>query len=177
MQTKIITGAAEIRKHITSIGNRGAKLDKDIQLAALSVLAHIDQHGDVTLADALVNAMPKSSRKLALVEAMLACGKVRLLDKAELTPELKALGRVFAYDKERKTDLQQLEEKPWYEWRKEAPVAMAFDAQKATAALLAKIKLHSGLTVAGIDEAKANLREALAALEAMGEAAPAAQPE
>lgn len=168
MQAKIISGAAEIKKAIASIANRGAKLDGDIQSAALSVLAHIEQHGDTTLADALVNAMPKSGRKLALVEAMVGCGMIRVLGKEELTEEDKLHARVFALDRTKATNLDALQAKPWYEWRKEAPVAVAFDIQKSTTTLLTRIKAaamkQGGLT--GVAEARKNLEAMLALLPA-----------
>lgn len=63
----LMTKAAEMEKAIASIANRGKKLDADIHQAACSTLAHAINHGDVTLAQKLVAAMPKSARTKALM--------------------------------------------------------------------------------------------------------------
>lgn len=161
---ELIRGAADIDKAIASIKARGAKLDEAIWITGLSVLAHASEHGDTTPADRLVNAMPKGGRKLALVEWMLAFGQVAHLDKGA-TDAIKA-GRVFKLDRAKKLDLDAAELKPWYEFKKEAPVSTAFDAQKACHALLARIKgaAQSGLAIEGRATAIKELQEALAVL-------------
>lgn len=70
--------AAEINKAIASIHTRGKKLDADIQTAGLSILNHANEHGDSTLADKLVLALPKGSRKLALTEWLLEIGRAHV---------------------------------------------------------------------------------------------------
>ena len=139
MKTVIITGASAINKAIDSIKNRGAKLDTSIQQAGLSVMAHASEHGDTTCADRLVQAMPKGARKLALVEWMLAFGQIVLLDKATDAEAIKA-GRMFKLDRTRTLDLNSAEDKAWHEFKKEAAVSTAFDAQAAVANVLARMK-------------------------------------
>lgn len=164
----LIVGAAAITKAITSIATRGAKLDGDIQLAGLSVLSHIAQHGDVTLADKLVQAMPKGARKLALVEWMLAFGQVRVLDKANAEDKAKiADGATLGFAKDKATDIASATEKPWHEFRKEKPVADAFDAQAAVLRVMAQFKRagENGLTVENRTEALTEARALVALLE------------
>lgn len=145
MKTKIINNAAAIDKAILSIKNRGAKLDGDIQIAGLSVLAHIDAHGDTTLADRLFNVMPKGARRLALAEWMLAFGKVRTLVKtSKEDAEAIAAGRVFAFDKTKATNMEGAEAMMWHEFRKEKAVAEAFDVQAAVKSLLARVQTMQG---------------------------------
>ncbi len=142
---KLINGAAAIDKAILSIKNRGAKLDVDIQVAGLSVMAHIEAHGDTTLADRLYNAMPKGARRLALAEWMLAFGKVRALSKANKDDAAAiAEGRVFAYDKSKSTDMDSAIKTPWHEFRKEKEVAEAFDVQAAVQSLLKRVQNAQG---------------------------------
>ena len=132
--------AAEINKAIASIATSGKKLDADIQAAGLSIIHHADAHGDSTLADKLVQALPRGSRKLALVEWMLAFAKLRLLDKANPDDASRiAAGSFFAYDKTKRTDLESAAQKPWYDFKPEAPVLTAFDAQAAVQGVLAKL--------------------------------------
>ena len=168
MTVKLIVGTAAINKAIASIKNRGAKLDNDIQIAGLSVLAHVQEHKDSTVADSLVNAMPKSARKLALVEWMLAFGCMRLLDrtKKDEAEAIKA-GRVFKYEKERTTDLEGAQEKKWHEFKPEAAVATAFDAQSAVASLLARMRAaqQKGLNIEHREQALADARALVAMLE------------
>lgn len=136
MTIKLITETKLIDKAIASIANRGKKLDGDIQVAALSVINHIEKHGDVTLANRLFDALPKGARRLALAEWFLAFGKLAA-NADKLT--VKA-GVHFVYAKGKTTDLVGGEETPWYEMKKEADVATAFDVQAELARLLAKIK-------------------------------------
>jgi hypothetical protein len=74
----IISGAAAIGVAIASITNRGKKLDKDIQIAALSAMAHHvgAGSGDTTLINRLVTAMPKGSRVNALRDFISVFGAV-----------------------------------------------------------------------------------------------------
>lgn len=72
----LIVGAKAIDKAIASITNRGAKLDRDIQIAALSAMQHHVEHGDVTLINRLVSAMPKGSRVKRLSAFINAFGAV-----------------------------------------------------------------------------------------------------
>jgi hypothetical protein len=65
-QTSIFVGKDAISKAIGSIGRASTKLTKDIQLAAVSVVMHAVQHGDVTLADNLLDACGKGIRRDAL---------------------------------------------------------------------------------------------------------------
>ena len=64
---EIIKGQAAIIKLVDSIKVRGARLDTDLHLAAVSCAAHWAEHGDYTVASRLLKAMPKSTRRNALV--------------------------------------------------------------------------------------------------------------
>ncbi len=114
MAIKLIEGTAAITKAIASIANRGKKLDNDIQLAGLSVLNHIQLHGDVTVANKLFDALPKGARRLALAEWFFAFGKLSAnTDKASVKE-----GVHFVHDKSKSTALAGATEMPWYQMRK-----------------------------------------------------------
>lgn len=165
MATKLIQGASAIDKAILSIKNRGAKLDGDIQTAGLSVLAHVAGCGDTTLADRLYNAMPKGSRRLALVEWMLAFGSMTLLDKADADQKARiALGHVFKYDKAKAHDAEGAEGTLWHEFRKEKEASDAFDVQAAFASLMKRIQSAQKAGKVKIEHAE--LIEKLAAVQA-----------
>ena len=63
----IIEGSGAILKAIESIASRGKKLDHDIHKAALSVAVHAYGCGDITLAQRLIEALPKGFRRNALL--------------------------------------------------------------------------------------------------------------
>lgn len=157
---KLYENAAAITKAIVSIQGRGAKLDGDIHVAGVSVLAHASQHRDTTLADRLVNAMPKGARKLALVEWMLAFGQMAKLDP-KLDKEAIAAGRLFKMDDTRTLDIPGAIGMPWVEFKKEADVITAFDAQAAVKSVLTRLTAAaaSGKTIENramaLDQAKA----------------------
>jgi hypothetical protein len=74
----LIVGAVNIGVAITSITSRGKKLDKDIQIAALSAMSHHvgAGSGDTTLINRLVTGMPKGSRVNALRDFISVFGAV-----------------------------------------------------------------------------------------------------
>lgn len=161
-----IVGADAIGKAIASIALRGANLDRDIHIAGVSALAHAasranEGHGDPSLLDKLVNAMPKGSRRLALVEWILAYGQVRKLvpsDKAD-NEAIKG-GRIFAFDKERKLDLASAEATPWHEFRREPSIQTAFDAQAAVKSIIQRVNAaaQKGMTIEGREQALADAK-------------------
>lgn len=159
----IIANAADIKKAIASIANRGAKLDNDIHTAAVSVLAHAAKHGDSTLADALVQALPKGARRNALIQMLLSYGTLVMVDKAVA----KATGRMFQHDKTRQFDEAGAIANPWYNFKKEADPLTVFAADKAVQALLDKLTKAkaNGLTVEGAEAALATAKALVAALE------------
>lgn len=63
---KLLHTQDDINKAIDSIRNRGARLDADIQIAAVSTTLHAVLHGDCILINRLISAMPNGSRVNAL---------------------------------------------------------------------------------------------------------------
>ena len=127
------TGAAMKADH-AKWGARGAKWVKDGQTFGLEVLEHVDAHGDVTVADSLVNAMPKGTKRNAMIEWLISFGKLALLD----TPN-KDTGALFKFDKARITNLAGAKEKPWQEFQPEPDPLLVFDAQAVTIKALEKL--------------------------------------
>lgn len=131
--------AAGIDAGIKSIVNRGDKLDKLIQQVACSVVNHIDQHGDITLANRLQVSMPKGSRSNALTAFLLATAKlkVRVLP-ANATKAMKDAFKdmPFEFDREGKTDMAAAQTKPWYEFKKPKSIEQEFGTKELKAAIL-----------------------------------------
>lgn len=63
----VVLSQADSTKMIASIAKRGANLDRDIHQVAVSAAVHYCDHGDITLANKLLAAMPKAARKNALL--------------------------------------------------------------------------------------------------------------
>lgn len=80
-QVNIIKEAKALTKAINSIIRRGVQFDQDVHTAAVSCLFHAEQHGDVTLATRLVNGMPRSSRRKALIHWFSKHGKMAYKEK------------------------------------------------------------------------------------------------
>lgn len=117
---------ADIELAIKSIAGRGASLDKDIQLTGLSILAHIEQHKEVSLFQKLYAALPKGSRTNAMVAWALAFGAIEVnLDKATKKE------RPFLYVKGKATDLAGATEKPWFDFKKPAAPDVEFNVEAA----------------------------------------------
>jgi hypothetical protein len=112
---KILKDAKAIGSLITEIGKTGKKLDKDIQQASVSIIAHVEECGNITLANRLVTNMPKGSRVNAVISHMTLNGKMKFDDKS---------GKIV-YNKNKKTDLQNAQDKPWWTEKPEAPFTPA----------------------------------------------------
>lgn len=152
----LIIGTEALRKEFTSIAAAGKKLDGRIQVAGLSVLSHIEQHGDVTVATALVNelfgALSKGHRKAALTDWLVKYGKVKLN-----TDDATRKAQPFLYDKSATTDLQGGVDEPWFDCKLDKdPVDLDF--AKLLAALLAKASKPDAKLVPGQEELLAAVR-------------------
>lgn len=128
----LIVGTALIGKEIARIGKAAAKLDTDIHVAALSVASHAFEHGDITLAQKLVEALGKGHRRNALLAWLTAFGP--------FAPD--ETGKSVVHVKIAAFELDKAKAKPWYDFKQEPafkPVVLAdmLDAliKKAQAAL------------------------------------------
>lgn len=125
---------AGIELAIKSITNRGASLDRDIQLTGLSVLAHIAKHKEVSLFQKLYAALPKGSRSNALVAWGLQYGAIAVnMDKDTKK------ARPFVY-LDKPTDLVEATKKPWFDFKKPKDVADEFNPELAFLTFMARIE-------------------------------------
>lgn len=75
---QLIVESKPLAKLVSSIAERGIKLDADMHLAACSVLAHTAAHRNKTLIGNLVEALPKSARRKALIDWFERFGPYRI---------------------------------------------------------------------------------------------------
>lgn len=130
--------AAEMKKDHKNWGTSGTKWIKDGQALAMEVLEHVGQHGDSTVADSLVFAMPKGTKQTAMIEFLVNFGKL----VPHPSPDKKN-GKFFQFSKDKSTDLVGAAKMPWYEFQPEPEGIDVFDAQAVTLAALRKIIANS----------------------------------
>jgi hypothetical protein len=119
-----------ILKRIGAIGKASAKLTKDIQSVAVACALHAIAHGDVTLADQLVDAVGKSLRRASL----------RAWFEKQAPMYLPKGKDKFAFDALRAEDMRKLSTEEleakfdalaWEDAKPEAPVISVFDVSDA----------------------------------------------
>ena len=148
---KLFTNKADLVAAIEDIRSTGKKLDSMIWVAGVSVLAHIDQHGDISLAQSLVDAMPKGSRVNALIAFMEKFGKVRY----------DATKKALVFAKTKTTDLEGAQGKSWVEFKPEPPYrAVTIEAMIASNVKLADKRIadndpRDDINVSRLDDMRA----------------------
>ena len=126
-QVILIKDAKKLGTAITSIRTRGAKLDNDIHTTACSCLFHAAPkevgglgHGDVTLMTKLVDAMPKSGRRKALIHWVNEHSMMGYIEKEQRFKMTKAKSKSWKLDKAIET--------PFWEFTQEkAPTELTID--------------------------------------------------
>jgi hypothetical protein len=119
---KLVDSVPAIEKLLASIKTRGATLQKDIHVAACSILQHVGKHSDVRLVSKLLESMPDMSRKNAIKAWFESFGPVAWNEKGEIK-----------YQPATKLQLATAMGKPFWSFKPEADyvpldVAKAFDS-------------------------------------------------
>lgn len=139
----------QILAAIQNITITGKCLDQSVQSVGLDVLQHVEMHGEVSLANKLLKALPKGARAKALADWLQLHGKI-------IVNTDKATAKQFplVYHKQGTTLLEAAAAKPWYECKKDKPLADEFDFAGKLAALIkhAQAAQAKGMTVKGADK-------------------------
>lgn len=125
MTIKLITDMAKAIKAVEAVQATGAKLADDIHVVACSALYHAQEHGDVTLMQRVVNALPGFARRNALLAWAVAFGKFSIDED----------GTNVIYDKHSETKLELAMAKPFWDFKPEAAFK-PFDLQEEMAKLI-----------------------------------------
>ena len=131
---KLFTTKATLVAAIEDIRVTGKKLDGMIWVAAVSVIAHVEKHGDVTVAQTLVDAMPKGSRVNALLAYLEEFGKMAW-DAAD---------KKLVYAKTKASNVQGAMGISWVEFKPEPPY-QSMTLETAVAALIKKAQDRAAL--------------------------------
>jgi hypothetical protein len=147
-QSSLILGTAAIKSAILTVQTSGKRLDDLIQTVGLSVLNHVELHGDVTVVNSLYLSMPKGSRSKALAEWLMAHGKV-----VANTDRKAAKTAPFVFEKSKATKLDAAMQAPWFTFAPEPAVVDMFDFQAALKSLLARAEKaeKAGQKIEGAD--------------------------
>lgn len=130
---KLFVGTAAIQKELGSIKTASAKLDQRIQVAGLSVLAHVAEHHNITLFNELLDSMGKGHRKTAMVEWALKSGTI---SKNEVDGKLDK-DMPYKWDKSKTLNMEQAADVAWFNFKPEN-LDDTFDFAKMLGALLNK---------------------------------------
>ena len=138
----------QILAAIQNISITGKCLDQSVQSVGLDVLQHVELHGEVSLANKLLKALPKGARAKALADWLQLHGKI-------IVNTDKATAKQFplVYHKQGTTLLEAAAAKPWYECKKDKPLAVEFDFAGQLMSLLKRANeaASKGLEVKGAD--------------------------
>lgn len=133
-QVTLIQDTSKVNVLIEAIKKAGAKLEGEIHQAACSALWHAEQHGDVTIMQKLIDALPGFARRNALIAWAVEFGKFKA-DKE---------GKSVEFNKFGKTGLiERAMDKPFWEFKPEAPF-QAFDMKAELAKLLKRAEKAAG---------------------------------
>ncbi len=158
----VVLSQADSTKMIASIAKRGANLDRDIHQVAVSASAHYQAHGDITLANALLLAMPKSARRNALFSWFLQYLPSTGANTSKSKDERASAPLVHVQGVERTFDMAKAAGNPFWDLKAKEGTA-EFDCGAYISSLLKRISdaaMKDGVT----PEQKAKLLDAAKAL-------------
>lgn len=121
----------ELKDKVDNWVARGKKWTLEGQTLGLAILAHIEQHGDTTIANRLLTGMPKGTKRNAMAEWLMAFGKLQINDD-----KASASTSPLKFAKDKVTNIAGAAAKPWFDFQPEKDIAEVFDIQKAVQAIL-----------------------------------------
>ncbi len=110
ISVKLVTGKENIMKAIKEISVTGKTLEVLIHNTACSVLAHIEKHREVSLANQLVEAIPNLARKNALRDWFVSFGQLVFDEETKL----------LTFKKTKKTNQAEANQNPFWLFKPEA---------------------------------------------------------
>ena len=128
-----MSNAKAIGLKIQSIAKRATTLRTDIQAVGIDIIRHIEEHGEVSLANQLYLAIGNGGHKAALGQWFLNYAKV----SANSNPKTKD-EKPFLFKAEKVTDVESAMINKWYDAVKAPELDKLFDLHAAIEALLKK---------------------------------------
>lgn len=144
----LLTGETAMKKAFASIHGRGQSLQRDVHIAACSVLQHLGLHSDIRMVSALFLALPESYRTNALRDWFAAYGPLAWEQNKPVFVKGKAVELVKAMSD------------PFWKFKPE-PDYVPADVQKLIDGLIKKLTTdqdkvgtHHGPVIAALEAAK-----------------------
>lgn len=130
----MIDDQKKLGEFIDGIKKRGAVLDRDIHVAALSAAAVFGQHGNVFYINHLYASLGKGARHVAMTAWLLAYAGVQANEgeNKDTTP--------FVKDANKQVDLVGGTDMPWYDMKASAKPDEVLDVLKLTLAIIKRAK-------------------------------------
>lgn len=125
----------ELNKAIDDVNGRAAKLGDEYQTVGLACLQHLADHGDIGPCNRLYNGMPKSSRRLAMGQWMMAHGQLKV--NADRPTQQNS---PMVFDKTKEMKLEAAAAIKWWEFAPERALDEVFDLQTAIKSILNRAK-------------------------------------
>lgn len=119
----------QINQKSLALGKRGKTWASDVHKHAMVIIRHISEHGDVTIADTLCNAMPKGTSANSLRSWF------EMYGGCTYNNEKKAFGK----RKDFSFDFDAADAEPWYDLHKEVEYK-SIDSEKLLQGVLARMK-------------------------------------
>lgn len=139
----------QILTAIQHVAITGKCLDESVQSIGLDILQHVDQHGEVSLANKLLKALPKGARAKALADWFQMYGKI-------IVNTDKATAKQFplVFHKEGTTNLEGAAAKQWYKCKPDRPLSEEFDFAGQMQALIkrAQAAQAAGKSIKGAEK-------------------------
>ena len=153
---QLIKDKKQFEAACASVAKRGAKLDADIQVLALSAADHLAEHKNPHFVNKLYTSLSAGVRKSAMTEWLLKYAGVSA-NAGENKKELP-----FLADREKTVNLEGGAEEPWFLCRPDAAPDEVFDIIAALAGVIKKAqgKSHDPLLLAKLENFKADLVQA-----------------
>lgn len=147
----LVKGNKAVLALIMQIQANGKLLDDEIQLAGMSVIQHIEEHGDITLACTLYLAVPKGARKAALSAWLMTYGKLVPNTGKNMKEQ------PFMFKRDGVTDLEGAEQKPWYEFKLDKAPDAVFNLTESIQRLLQRVDaaVQKGVSIEGLESVDA----------------------
>ena len=151
--TTYITDAKAFKAACASISKRGAKLDADIQHAALSAANAMLLNKNPMYVNMLYLALHSGARKSVMTEWLLKYAGV-MANEEKNKKEMP-----FKYDPERTVNLAAGAAQPWFDCKPDQDPDEVFDIAKAVAAIIKKAqgKAHDPLMLARLENFASSL--------------------
>ena len=153
---ELIKDKTKFEAACASVAKRGAKLDAEIQVLALSAADHALVHKNPHFINKLYTSLSAGVRKSAMTEWLLKYAGVSAnagANKKELP---------FLMDREKSVNMAGGAEEPWFLCKPDAAPDEVFDIIAALAAVIKKAqgKSHDPLLLAKLENFKADLAQA-----------------